>query len=360
MSQAFSGKARAEHLTRGQSGLKGEVGILRREVEAAFDAMEQSGVFVARFVGPSTDAATATGIQTTFASSVTPETYTGADFDGVLAPGTGSAIINTPKRLRFTVGAGGTPADWTGSDIIFTGKAADGSVLEETVTSAAGAGNTDTVNYFAELDQYEIVDGQAGAGAQLTLGTLADTGAIASITSSTSAQVLEPGDNTVWNRARLGNRKMAYARRISFVFSAAASWIVSSITVTGHDANGKQISSSIAVPNGGGATVTTDKFFAGPVRISVPAQGAALGTCEVGPFSASIGLDVDPISDVEAVAVVREATRADALSAWSVPAAGAVDDSSVTNAGPYGAYTPVTAPNGVREYLVAYLPKMAA
>lgn len=359
MSQAFSGKARAPHLTRGQSGLKGEVGILRAEVEAAFDAAEQSGVFAARFIGPSTDTGAANSIMTTFASVAAPVTYTGADFTGVLAPGTGSAIINTPKKIRFTVGGGGTPANWTGSNIIYTGRASDGTVLEETVVSAAGAGSVDTVNYFAELDQVEVVSAQAGVGAQLTLGTVTDTGAIASITSSTSAQVLEPGDNTVWNRARLGNRKMTYARRISFVFSAAASWIPSTIDVTGHDIDGKSITSHIVVANGGGTTVTTDKFFAGPVRISVPAQGAALGTCQVGPFSASIGLAVDPISDVEAVAVMREATRADSASVWSVPAAGAVDDSSVANAGPYGAYTPATAPNGVREYLIAYLPKAA-
>lgn len=360
MSQAFSGRAGKPHLTRGSSGLKGEVGLLRDEVMDAFDAMEQSGIFVARIIAPATDAGAANSIMTTFASVAAPVTYTGVDFTGALAPGTGPAMIKTPKKIRLTVGGGGTPADWTGSNIVFTGKAVDGSLLEETVASAAGAGTTDTVNYFAELDQWEVLSAQAGVGAQLTLGTVADTGAIASLTSSTSPQVLEPGDNTVWNRARVGNRKMSYPHRISFVFSAAASWIVSSITVTGPDINGKTISSAIAVPNGGGATVTTDKFFAGPVRIEIPAQGAALGTCQVGPLSTSVGLEVDPISDVEAVAVIREVTRADASSAWSVPAAGAVDDSSVANAGPYGAYTPATAPNGVREYVLMYVPKTAA
>lgn len=359
MSQAFSGKARAPHLTRGQGGLKGEVGILRAEVEDAFDAMEQSGVFVARLIAPSTDAGSANSIKTTFASVAAPVTYTDVDFTGALAPGNGPAIINTPKKIIFTVGGGGTPADWTGSHIIYTGVASDGSVLEEEVISAAGAGSVTTTNYFAELNQVEIVSAQGGTGAQLTLGTVADTGAIASIASSTSAQVLEPGDNTVWNRARLGNRKMPYARRISFVFSNSASWIVSSITVTGHDINGKQISSTVAIPNSGNATVTTDKFFVGPVRIAVPAQGGALGTCQVGPLSTSVGLAVDPISDVEAVAVVREATRANTASAWSVPAAGAIDDSAVANAGPYGAYTPATAPDGVREYVVAYIAKTA-
>ncbi len=361
MSQAFSGKARAPHLTRGQSGVAGEVGILRREVEEAFDAMEQSGVFVARFVGLSTDATAVAGIKAAFASAAAPQTLTGVDFDGPLAPGTEGAIIKTPKKCTLTVGAGGTPADWLGGDVIWTGTDVNGAALEETVASAPGAGTTTTTNYFATVEQFEVVDPQAGVGAVLELGVLADTGAIASITSSTSAQILESGDSSVWNRARLGNRKMAYPRRISFVFSVAASWIASSIQVTGPDVNGKTISSSIAVPPGGGATVTTDKFFAGPVRISVPAQGAALGTCQVGPFSASVGLAVDPISDVEAVAVTREAARADAFSAWAVPAAGALDDSSIANAGPYGAYTPNAAvvPNGVREHLIAYFPKAA-
>lgn len=360
MSQAFKGTARAGHLLRGEGGVSGEVGLLRKQVSDAFDAMEQSGVFTMRIVGASTDATAAAGIKAQFASSASPVTLTGTDFDGPLAPSTGGAIINTPKKLTFTVGGGGTPGNYTGGNIIWTGKDSFGNFLQETTVSSAGAGVTTTTNYFAELDQVELV-AQGGTAAQLTIGTLADTGAIASITSSASAQILDPNDNTVWNRARLGNREMKYARRISFVFSNNASWITSSITVTGPDINGEMISSSIAVPNGGNATVTTDKFFAGPVRISVPAQGGTAGTCQVGPFSTSIGLAVDAISNVEAVAVSREASRADAFSAWSVPTAGAVDDSAQSNAGPYGAYTPDSSvvPNGVREYLLAYFPKAA-
>lgn len=359
MSQAFRGTARAEHLIRGQGGLAGEIGKLRKDTADAFDAAEQGGIFTARFVAPSTDATSANGIKTTFASVAAPVTYTNTDWNGVLAPGTGPAIINTPKRVTLTVGGGGTPADWLGGNVIFSGTAADGSDLEETVASAAGAGTTTTTNYFATLEQVEIVDAQTSTGAQLTLGVLTDTGAIASIASSTSAQVIDAADVALWNQARLGNRRLPFARRISFVFSAAASWIVTTIVVRGRDINGRVISSNILVANGGGTTVTTDKFFAEIDRITIPAQGAALGTCQIGPFSTSVGLPVDPISDVEAVAVVREATRADTSTAWSVPAAGAIDDSSVANAGPYGAYTPATAPNGVREYVVAYLPKAA-
>ncbi len=360
MSLAFNKGPRVEHIVRGQSGVAGEVAKLRKDTSDAFDAMEQSGIHVMRFDGPSTDTVDADGIMTATASVAAPTTYTGADFDGVLAPGTGPAIIRSPKKVTLTIG-GATPANWTGGTVTVIGTDADGDPLEEDVVSAAGAGTTTTVNYFASVEQVEL-PAAAGTGATTALGVAADTAAIASITSAAEAQILDGATPADWNMARIGNRTMVPARRISFVFSNHADWDATTIVVRGRDAQGKQISSNIAVPNGGNATVTTDKFFASIERISVPAQTGVGGTCAVGPLEGEFGLDIDPISDVEAVAVIREASRADDETAWAVPGtAGAVDDSSVTNAAPYGRYTPHSsvAANGVRDYVLAYIPKAA-
>ena len=59
------------------------------------------------------------------------------------------------------------------------------------------------------------------------------------------------------------------------------------------------------------------------------------------------------------MAVVREASQANSVTAWAVPAAGAIDDNLISNAGPYGRYTPdASIPfDGVRNYILAYLPK---
>lgn len=356
MSLAFRSGPRVEHLVRGQGGVAGEVGKLRSDVAAAFDAMEQSGIHVVRFIGPSTAAGAAAGIKAAAASVAAPVTWTGADFDGPLAPGTGDAILNSPKKVRLTV-AGTTPADWLGGIVTVTGTDANGNALSEDVTSAAGAGTTDTVNYFATVSQIEL-PAAAGTDATIAAGTVADTASIASLASAATAQVIDGSDPaTGWNRARIGNRRLAYARRISFVFNADVSWITSTILVIGRDAAGNRIQSSIAVPNGGGSTVTTDKFFLEIERMTIPAQGGTAGTCAVGPEETSIGLDLDPISDVEAVAVIREASRANSGAAWAVPTGGAVDPASVTNAGPLGRYTPHSSVpfDGVREYVLAYL-----
>ena len=358
MSLAFRSGPRLEHLVRGQSGLAGEIGKLRRDVAEAFDTVEAGGVSLARFSSPSTGAADADGIKTTFASAAAPVTLDETTFDGALAPGaSGPALINSPKQVTLTVGGGGTPADWLGGDVVVTGVDVDGDPLTETVSSAAGAGVTTTTNYFATVTTVEL-PAAANTGAQLTLGVAADTAAIASFTSATSPQVFDAADvPSVWNRARIGNRTMAYPRRVSFVFSNSADWDATTITVRGRDALGDVITSSVAIPNGGNATVTTDKFFSSIERISVPAQSGTGGTCAVGPEGTSVGLSIDPISDVEAVAVLREVSRASSAVAWTVPAAGAVDDSSVSNSGPYGRYTPAVAFDGIRSYVLAYLPK---
>lgn len=353
LSKAFGSKSPARpHLIQGPGGQANEIEKVRNDVDAAFLSLEKSGVIVKYFLQVPTDATDADGIKTTFVSSVAPVVLTGTDFDGILAPGTGPALIKSPKKVTLTVGGGGTPAHWTGGNIVFTGTGVDGSPMVETVVSAAGAGTTTTLGFFATLTQVDI-PAQGGALAQITLGVLTDAESIASITASLSAQILDT--NAEFNRARVGNRVMPYARRISFIFSASADWIVSNIQVFGLDPLGKPQNELIAVANGGGTTVNTVKAYSQITKILVPVQGGATGTCTVGFLNTDLGLDVNPLSDVEAVTVIREANDP-GTGVWAVPAAGAVDPESVTNADPYGRYVPATAPDGIRSYVIVYLP----
>jgi hypothetical protein len=353
LSKAFGKKSFDKpHLVRSPGGLANEIKKVRRDVDAAFFSLEKGGVIVKFFTQVPTNVVNANGIKTTFASSTSSVVLTGTDFDGILAPGTGSALIKSPKRVTLTVSSDGTPAHWTGGNLVFTGADIDGKAISETVASSAGAGTTTTVNYFARLDSVSI-PAQGGTLAQLTLGVAADDANIASLVASTSAQILDT--NAEFNRARVGNRPMPYGRRISFIFGASADWITSNITIEGLDVLGKRISETIAVPNGGNGTVNTTKFYAQVLKISVPAQGGNTGTATVGFLNAELGLDVNPLSDVEAVCVIREANDP-GTGVWAVPSAGAVDPKSVTNSEPYGRYIPNVAPDGIRSYVIAYLP----
>ncbi len=359
MSVAFRAGPRAEHLVRGQSGLAGEVAKLRADVAAAFTLAESMGIQVARFVGVSVNSTDADGIKTAFASAAAPVTLTGTDFDGALVYDE-VAIINSPKRVTLTVAGSGTPADWLGGDVVITGTDSDGDVLVEEVTSAAGAGTTTTLGYFATVTQVELPIATA-TGASLTLGVVTDAAAICDFASDTAELLIDgtvPGD---WNRDRIGNRALAYPRRISFVFSSHANWDATTIVVRGRDALGVQISSNILIANGGGTTVTTDKFFSSIERITVPAQSGTNGTCTVGPENTMVGFAIDPLNNAEAVTVIREVSRANAAGSWAAPTAGAVDDNTVTNMAPYGSYTPHSSVlfDGIREYIVAYIPKSA-
>lgn len=359
MSLSFNPNGRLPHLTRGAGGVSGEVGLLRRDVAAAFDEVEAMGIHLMRFDAPSTALVDADGIKTTVASVAAPTTYTGADFNGALAPGSGDAIINSPKRVTVTVAGTGTPADWTGGTITVIGTDVYGDPLEEDVTSAAGAGTTTTVGYFATVSQVEL-PAAAGTGASLTIGVAADAAPLLTFASATTEQILDGTDESIWNMARVGNRRQAIARRLTFVFSAHANWDATTGVVRGRDIRGNQISENISIPNGGG-TVSTAKFYASIERITIPVQSGGSGTCDVAFVENELGLDMDAISAVEAVCVIREASRADDSAAYAVPTAGAVDPASVTNCAPYGRYTPHSSVvvDGLRDYVLAYIPAAA-
>jgi len=355
ISKTFTSGPAVPHLVNGPGGLAGEVFEVRKDTDIAFAAFEKATSVSKFFLRVSTSVLDVDGIKASFASVAAPVVLTVADFDGILAPGAGAAVIKSPKRVTLTVGAGGTPAHWLGGSVVVTGKNVSGVALVETVASTAGAGTTTTVNFFAEVTQVNLPEA-SGVGGLLELGVLADTGSIDSITSSLTAQLLDT--NSEFNRERVGNRVMDVPRRISFVFSNHASWIASNIALEGIDVRGNRITELIAVPAGGNATVNSVRFYMQVTKIPVPAQGGVLGTCEVGILNTELGLDQDVLSSVVAVSVLREGTDP-GTGVWVVPTAGTVLTAAGTAAAPYGRYAPNVAPDGVRSYVLVYLPNPA-
>lgn len=342
--------AHRPHLVKPGGGLSGEIADLREDTEAAFLGIEKGGVVSQVFVRAASPVVLANGIKTTFASAVTPLVLVNADWDGILAPGSGPALINTPRQIVFTVGGGGTPANWTGGNIVLTGTDADDRVITETLVSAAGAGSVTSVQFFKTLTGATVAAG-SGTGAQLTLGVAADTAPIASITASLSAQVLDT--NAEFNRARVGNREMEIPRRISFVFSSSADWLAGNLPVVGN-CFGDAVSENIAIPSGGNGTVTTANFYTQISKLTVPVQGGATGTCAVTILNTELGLPTDILSPVVAASVLHEANDP-GTGTWAVPTAGTVAQASASNSGPNGKYTPNVAPDGGRSYALVYI-----
>lgn len=79
-----------------------------------------------------------------------------------------------------------------------------------------------------------------------------------------------------------GDEAISPARRITFTFSSHADWDATNITLNGLDAAGAVVSETIAVPNGGNATVTSTGLFSLVTGITVPAQSGTGGTATVG------------------------------------------------------------------------------
>jgi len=112
------------------------------------------------------------------------------------------------------------------------------------------------------------------------INALADVDAILATggASSTSLQTLS---GAILNGA-LGYRALSPSRRITLTLSSHADWDATTATVTGKDANGTTITDTLAIPNGGNATVTTTKLFARVTSIAIPIQSGTGGTFTVG------------------------------------------------------------------------------
>jgi len=347
-SKAFgSAKAVLQHLVRPGGGLSGEIYDLRQDVDHGFEAMEAVAPYAFKTGAVPTTAIDADGIVVATATAASPVTFTGATLTGALAPSTGPALIRSPKRVTITA-AGTTPAHFTGGAVVVVGEDAGGAAQTETVTCGAGAGTTTGTLYFSEVTSVAF-PAQGGVDATVAVGVAADAASIASLVAATSAVDLNV--DSEFNRDRVGNREMSVARAMTVVFAVHASWSGGNLTISGVDENDADISETFAVSSG--ATVNGSKFFKRVTRIQQPAMSSAGGTATVGYITASVGLPKLKEDGAIAAVAIRELSRADDDTAWTVPTAGTVADAA--SALPNGSYTPNTAPDGVRSYILVYI-----
>lgn len=120
---------------------------------------------------------------------------------------------------------------------------------------------------------------------------------ITAITSSTSVQTFS---GTQLNGA-VGATEMQPARFVTLVLSNHTDWDATNATLTGVNHLGQTVSETIAIPNGGNATVTSTTRFRSVTSLSIPAQTGAGGTATVG---------ISPLTSVTAADFLGVAIRA--------------------------------------------------
>lgn len=136
-----------------------------------------------------------------------------------------------------------------------------------------------------------------------------------------------------------------HARRVTITSTANAAFTAVTMTIVGTDVDGNALEDTILTTAGGGATDSSSAAFATVTSITLPAQGGAGATFQIG-FSAGLGLS-KPLKAREGVNVVLREHAAGSLvtnGTFVLPA----------SAEPYGLYTPNTAPNGTNDYAIFY------
>jgi uncharacterized protein DUF3383 len=87
----------------------------------------------------------------------------------------------------------------------------------------------------------------------------------------------------------VGDSKIYPPRIVEVVFASDADWDATTLTVTGLDEDGVAQTESIAVPNGGNATVLGTKLWTQVTRLDIPAQsGNCAGTVGLGPAAGAL------------------------------------------------------------------------
>lgn len=159
---------RLAHLVqRGKGGLPGEIADLRLDTEDAFKAMQVNGGYIHtdEFINPA--ASDVDGIKLAAATAATPQSFTSANWDGVL--GTGEMV--PPRNAAIATTA---HANVDAVEVVVTGRVRDfmGLLVEQTdtITLTDGGGVTDAgTKAFSFIDQVDI-PAQGGAGATLSIG----------------------------------------------------------------------------------------------------------------------------------------------------------------------------------------------
>lgn len=109
---------------------------------------------------------------------------------------------------------------------------------------------------------------------------------ITAITSSTSIQTFSGATlNGV-----VGATEMQPARTITLVLSNHADWDATNATLVGVNHLGQTVTETLAIPNGGNATVTSTTRFKTVTSLAIPVQAGTGGTATVGISALTSGL----------------------------------------------------------------------
>lgn len=175
-------KAKVPHLgaAKGASGLTGEIGDLRADVEAAFLAFEKSGGLFHTDLFAAPAAPTVAAHKTAFATSASAQSFSRAStqLDGSLA----ATELVPPRNVVVT---STSHAHVTAVIVAITGRVRDitGALVAQTdtITLTAGGGASDAgTKPFAFVDKVDI-PAQGGASGSLQIGTGALLGTSAKV-----------------------------------------------------------------------------------------------------------------------------------------------------------------------------------
>lgn len=147
------------HFTEGRGGIPGAIADLRAQLATFLGLL--TPYMTDEILAP--PAASTTAIKTAAATTVAPQVFTSANFNGALA----NTTFSPPRPITVTV-AGATPSD-APATVVFTGTDVDGNVITDTVTVPQTATTATSAKAFATLTQAAFAAGD-GTGATLALG----------------------------------------------------------------------------------------------------------------------------------------------------------------------------------------------
>lgn len=148
-----------EHLTRGSSGLGGEINDLRNDIKSATQHM--ASIVVEEWTNPA--ATSATGLKNAAATVADVVTYTAADLKSA---GKADMLAN-PRTITFTT-AGVTPAD-APANVVITGTDVDGNSISETLSLAQVADIVESVKAYKTITSLVFPAAQ-GTAATIAIG----------------------------------------------------------------------------------------------------------------------------------------------------------------------------------------------
>lgn len=158
---------RVPHIVQAGGGIKGEVNDLRADIEAAFLQQETAGGYIHtdEFTNPA--AADVDGLKLAAATSASIQSFTSANWDGVLL----ATEIVPPRNPTVTTSS---HADVDAVAVVFTGRVrnSQGALIAqtETVTLTNGGGATDAgIKPFSFIDSV-VIPAQSGTGGSLSIG----------------------------------------------------------------------------------------------------------------------------------------------------------------------------------------------